>query len=75
MAVDITEKHLELRLAAAPKLRRVGFLINSLGATADVLKRRMQRSVDHYGIRAYYSAAERPEDIEPAMSRLTKQGA
>jgi putative ABC transport system substrate-binding protein len=75
MAVDITEKHVELLLAVAPRLRHVGFLVNPVGVTKNRLKQSMQRSVERYKVSAYYAEAARREDIEPALSQLAKQGA
>jgi putative ABC transport system substrate-binding protein len=73
---DINEKFLELLLAAAPNLKRVGFLLDptnhsmygaSLGAA--------RRSSEEHRIEARYAEAARPEDIEPAILRLAKEGA
>jgi putative ABC transport system substrate-binding protein len=75
--VSISEKYLELLLSAAPKLKRVGVLS---GPTLNVPGRALsteavRRSAVRYSVEARVAEVAKPEDIEPAISRLAKEGA
>jgi len=74
---DVSEKYLELLLASAPKLRRVGFLfdVTTPAHTREMLMRAAQRSVAQHSIEERFAEVAKPEDIEPAMARLVKEGA
>jgi putative ABC transport system substrate-binding protein len=74
VVTDIFEKFLELLLAAVPKLRRVGFLDDSTNFARVKLMDAAKRSVAKRGIEARFAEAARPEDIEPAISRLAAEG-
>ena len=71
---EISEKYLELLLTAAPTLRRVGFLADPTAPVYGAAVRAAQRSVEHHRVEGRYADAARPEDIEPAVSRLAKEG-
>jgi putative ABC transport system substrate-binding protein len=73
--IDISEKYLELLLVAAPKLRRIGFLADPTTPLHDAAVRAAQRSIEHHRVEGRFADAARPEDIEPAVSRLAKEGA
>lgn len=72
---DVSVKYLELLLAAAPKLRRVGFLFDNTIPNHALFVASARRSVAQYQVEAHYGEVARPEEIEPALSRLAKQGA
>jgi putative ABC transport system substrate-binding protein len=75
---EINEKLLELLLAAAPKMRRVGFLADSSSAVKNTYAANLKgarRATEHYRVEASFADAARPEDIEGALSRLAKDGA
>jgi putative tryptophan/tyrosine transport system substrate-binding protein len=74
ITADVTEKYLELLLAAAPKLKRVGFLGDSNNPTRATLISAAQRSATQYSIEAHFVEVARPEEIESALSRLAKEG-
>ena len=74
-SVELAGKYLELLLAAAPKLKRVGFLAYSNNPTLPKIMEAARRSAVQYSVEARFAAAAKPEDIEPAMSRLAKEGA
>src|SRR5262249_40032332 len=73
---DVSEKYLELLLAAAPKLRRIGFIFDmSLPPrvrTAFVEAAR--HSVAQHSVEARFADVAGPEDIEPTVARLAKEG-
>ncbi len=72
---DVSEKYLELLLAAAPRLRRIGFLVDTTSANLVPLLANMHRSVSQYSVEARIAEVARPEEIEPALARLAKEGA
>ncbi len=72
---DVQQKYIELLLAAAPKLKRVGVLIDSNAASgarslASTRSYAATRSVD---VRSEQIAT--PDEVPSAISRLSKQGA
>jgi putative ABC transport system substrate-binding protein len=73
-AADITEKHLELLLAVAPKLRRIGFLNDSTIPNRIALMNAAQRSMVRFSVDGRFAEVAHPEDIEPAISRLAHEG-
>ncbi len=72
---DLSEKYLELLLAAAPKVRRVGILIDSNAPFRALMSDAVRRSVAQYKVEASFAEVTSPEDIEPAITRLAKEGA
>ena len=76
MMAEVSEKHLELLLAAAPKLRRIGFLRDPGTLTATpVFKEAALRAAARLSVEARFAEAASPEDIEPAISKLATEGA
>jgi putative tryptophan/tyrosine transport system substrate-binding protein len=73
VVTDITQKYLELLLAAAPKSRRVGFLVDTTAVNHALMVDAARRSVSQYSVEARYAEVARPEEIEPALSRLAKE--
>ncbi len=74
LGVDLTEKYLELLLAAAPKLRLVGFLTESTLPNRALRIEAARRSVAQRAMQAHFAEAASPEEIELAISRLAKDG-
>jgi putative ABC transport system substrate-binding protein len=72
---ELSGKYLELLLAVAPKVKRVGFLVPAKGAVSGPLVEAARRSAAHHALDARFAEAGAPEEIEPAMSRLAKEGA
>ncbi len=72
---ELAEKHLELLLVAAPKLRRVGFLRDPTTSNPGLMTEAVRRSVAQYSVEARFADAGKPEEIEAAISRLAKEGA
>jgi len=75
VATDISEKSLELLLAAVPKLKRIGFLTDSGHMYRAAFMQAAHRSVAQRSVEARFAEVARPEEIEPAISRLAKEGA
>ena len=72
ISTDTSQKLLELLLAAAPKLRRVGFLVDTTAVNHALFLEAARRAVAQYPVEARYAAVARPEEIGPALSRLAK---
>ncbi len=70
----ISEKFLELLLAAAPKLRRIGFLIDSTAGSPALHVENARRSALQYSVEARIVEVARPEEVEPALWRLAREG-
>jgi putative ABC transport system substrate-binding protein len=75
LSSDLAEKFVELLLAAAPKVKRVGVLGDSNAANCALVREAARRSAAQYQVEALFAEVANPEDIEPAMSRLAKEGA
>lgn len=68
---DVTEKLLELMIAAAPDRARIGFLGDSTNFARQRLMEAARRSVTAQpAMEARFAEAGRPEEIEPAIARL-----
>jgi putative ABC transport system substrate-binding protein len=72
---DLAGKHVELLLAAAPNVQRIGFLADSGNPNHAELSGVVRRSVAQYRVDARFAEVQRPEEIEPALVRLAKEGA
>jgi putative ABC transport system substrate-binding protein len=75
ITADVTEKYLELLLVAAPKMKRVGFLVDSNNPTRASLLKAAQRSAAYHSVDARFAEVTSPEEIESALARLAKEGA
>jgi putative ABC transport system substrate-binding protein len=75
VGADIAEKYLELLLAAAPKVKRVGVLGDSSSPVRALQMEAVRRSVAQYQVEARFAEVANPEEIELAISRLAKEGA
>ena len=75
MGGDLTEKFLELLLAAAPRIKRVAFLLDSTNLARTALAEAARRSVAKLKVDALFAEVGKPEEIAPALARLAKAGA
>ena len=73
--LSITEKYLELLLAAAPKVNRVGFLVDSNSPYPARVRAAVRRSAVQYSVEARFAEVASPEEIERAIPHLAKEGA
>jgi putative ABC transport system substrate-binding protein len=71
---SITEKYLELLLAAAPRTKRVGFLEDPSAGGSRQSMDAARRSVAQHSAEARFAEVAVPEQIEPAISRFVKEG-
>ena len=76
--IGISEKYLELLLAAAPKVKRVGVLSGRTTGGDDTGRslstEAVRRSAVQYKVEARFAEVAKAEDIEPAIARLAKEG-
>jgi len=75
LTAELTEKYLELLLTAAPKVKRVGVLVDPNNNINASLMEAVRRSAAQYSVEARFAEVASPEEIEPAISRLAKEGA
>ncbi len=71
---EVSEKFLELLLAAAPKLKRVGFLVDSASPRYGAITKVARRTAEHYRVEARFAEVAKAEELEAAVSRLAKDG-
>jgi putative ABC transport system substrate-binding protein len=74
VVAEVSEKYLELLLAAAPKLQRVGFLVDLMSGGYDAHMKNARRAIERYRVEARFAEAAKREDLDPALSRLVKEG-
>ena len=74
LTTEIHEKFLELLLAAAPKLRRVGFLVDLNVLRHAAFMKDARRAAEQHRVEARFAEVAKPEEIEPAMTRLATDG-
>jgi len=72
---EVSGKYLELLLAAVPKLQRVGFLADPTSVVYGAGMKAARHAIERYRVEASFAEATRPQEIEPAISRLAKNGA
>ena len=70
---EISSKYVELLLAAAPKLRRIGFLFNSASGAFAQHKENMRLSVAQYAVEARSVEMSRSEEAAPALALLARE--
>ncbi len=70
----ISEKYLELLLAAAPKSRRIGVLFDATSPNIASNMSSARRAVAQHSVEARYAEVAHLDEIEPALSRLAKEG-
>jgi putative ABC transport system substrate-binding protein len=75
IVTDVQQKFVELLVAVAPKLRRIGFLVDTTTYSRGALVDAARRSAVQYSIEARFAEVAKPEEIEPAIGRLVKEGA
>lgn len=72
VSTDTGQKAIELLMETLPKLKRVGFLADSTSPTHGSIVASARRAAERLRIDAVIVDVGKPEDIEPAMARLTK---
>ena len=74
VVAEISEKYLELLLAAAPKVKRVGFLAGPMvSAVYATHMKNARRAIAHYRVEARFAEVAKAEELELAMSHLATE--
>jgi len=71
---EVSEKYVELLLAAAPKLRRVGFLVDPASAGNSTYIENARRAAVRHRVDVHFVEVRQAQGVEAAMSDLAKQG-
>ena len=71
---DVSGKFLELLLAAAPKARRVGFLLDSAGVMHARHLENARRAAGKLAVEARFEGVAKPEELERVIARLEREG-
>jgi len=71
---ELSEKLVEMLVAVAPKVKRVGFLLDGNLRNPDTGIEPARRSAAQYAVEAHFAQPATAEAIEPAISALAKQG-
>jgi putative ABC transport system substrate-binding protein len=75
LRTDLAEKYLELLLATASRLERVGFLADPNSPVHPQSMNAARRSAAQFRVEAHIAEARRAEEIEAAVARLAQAGA
>jgi len=70
---EVSEKYLELLLAAAPKVKRVGFLVDLASGGYAAHMKNARRAIEHYRVEARFAEVAKAEELDRAMSQLAKE--
>jgi putative ABC transport system substrate-binding protein len=73
IASDLSAKYLELLLAAAPNVKRVGLLVDLMSHTHAMNMEHAQRALEHHRVEARLAEASKVEEVELALSHLAKE--
>ena len=75
LSSELSEKLVEMLVAVAPHVKRVGFLLDGNVRNPATWLEPARRSAAQYAVEAYFAQAATAEEVEPAVSALAKQGA
>jgi putative ABC transport system substrate-binding protein len=75
LPTEVSEKYVELLLAAVPAVRRIGFLLDSGARARAIYTESARRTATRYRVEGRLAEAGRPVEIEAAVERLAKEGA
>ncbi len=70
---ELSQKYLELLLAAVPKLKRVGFLVDRKSPRYADLINIARRAIEHHRVEARFTEAGDAEELDRALALLTKE--
>ena len=73
IASDISEKYVELLVAAAPHVKRIGVLVDSNSVSRNVIISNVRRSAEHYRVELRFAEVARAEDLDAALARLKNE--
>jgi putative ABC transport system substrate-binding protein len=70
---ELSAKYLELLLAADPKIKRVGFLVDAKSTIYDRFMKHAQRGIDHYRIDARIALVHERDELDAKLTQLAKE--
>ena len=70
---ELSSKYLELLLAAAPGLKRVGFLFDSTSHFRATPLETARRALEHYRVEGRFAEVGKPGDLQLAVAQLAKE--
>jgi putative ABC transport system substrate-binding protein len=74
LSAELSAKSLEMLLAVAPTLKRVGFLVDLGSSRYDYQLQSMRSAAERLRVEARFAEVSKAEEIEPAIARLAKEG-
>jgi putative ABC transport system substrate-binding protein len=74
LTAEVSVKYLELLLAAAPKVKRVGFLGNVTAPAYPVYLKNAHAAIERFRIEARFAEASSVEELDRALPQLAKEG-
>ena len=74
ITVELSEKYLELLLAAAPKLRRVAVLVDANAVNLESQIKAVQRAAARHALNARVLEVAKAEDIQAVLANAAKLG-
>ena len=74
VVTDVQQKFVELLIAAAPKLKRIGFLVDSTTFARPRLIEIAQRASAQLGVEPRFAEVAKGDEIESAIGQLAKEG-
>ena len=74
LPAETSTKYLELLLAAAPKVKRVGFLGNVKTSTYPVFMKNVHAAIERFRIEARFAEVGNAEELDRALPQLAKEG-
>ena len=72
---ELIGKHVELLLEAAPRIRRIGFLINPTTLAIAAHRDMIQNAAKRFSIEVRLGEASKQEELDAALNRMAKDGA
>jgi putative ABC transport system substrate-binding protein len=72
VAVEVAAKYVELLIAAAPKLRRIAFLVDSSAVSHAANMETVRRIMAHHKVEFRVGETRSSDEIEPVIERLAR---
>ena len=71
---ELSAKYLELLLAAAPKVKRIGFLANVKSPSYPIHIKNSRAAIERFRIEARFAEVSTAEELDRALPQLAKEG-
>jgi putative ABC transport system substrate-binding protein len=73
VVTDVQQKFVELLIAAAPNVKRIGFLIDATTFSRPRLIEIAQRASAHFGIEPRFAEVAKAEDLDTSIGQLARE--